>query len=678
MLRIIFVFLFITIKFTFPSYSETWFTSSGNYYSSKFSNLNHINRMNIKDLNTAWMYKNGFTSYKKNFFINNQTTPIFTGNSLILTSLDNYVISVNPSNGKENWRIKISNPTGKRGLTYFKGNIFVPSYNGVYVINETTGKINVLYGKSGLIGTENDVSLVPPIVLKDKIFIAYKKFITSHDLPSGNLNWRLDLNGARVWSGISFDIETNTLAFVTSNLIKLIGNTSIENDYSNSIVLVDSLTGRTKCKFKDTIHDHWDLDMVGNPIIVNLKTNDNQLKKLIYAFSKTGNTFVVDIEECDLFNKNYIEKIFVNNNSPISDQIYSDHQIKITNPEKLMNLEYNLEDFLNYVSDDKDNFDYIKHKTRNSKFGDSYIPLSFDYDVIMFGLHGGPEWPSGTYDKNNKQIIIPTNHYPWIIRSYYGCCTRNKERAIRKFDEFIISLSEPKGYLTYNQKCKSCHGKNKNGLYESESTGERYFPGLNGVTKLKKFHSLKNVNNYIFSHKYSSPADINEDELKDLRKYLKKRDNYLIKNNLLQKRAVWQLLLDKYGNFASKPPYGKLTAFSIDTGLKNWEIPFGEKKLKNGKAIKGDMNFGGVLSTAGNILFATGTPDKKIIVFDSLTGNELWQKELEYAGSSPPMTYFYRGEQYIVVNSSGGKYYGYEEKLGDAIYAFKVFSKNSK
>ena len=59
--------------------------------------------------------------------------------------------------------------------------------------------------------------------------------------------------------------------------------------------------------------------------------------------------------------------------------------------------------------DDKKNYEYVKHITRNSKSNAEYIPLSFDYDVIMMGLHGGPEWQGGTHDKLNDQIIIPTN-----------------------------------------------------------------------------------------------------------------------------------------------------------------------------------------------------------------------------------------------------------------------------
>jgi len=36
------------------------------------------------------------------------------------------------------------------------------------------------------------------------------------------------------------------------------------------------------------------------------------------------------------------------------------------------------------------------------------------------------------------------------------------------------------------------------------------------------------------------------------------------------------------------------------------------------------------------------------------------------------MTYYYRVEQYIIVNSGGGKFVGYDENLGDQITAFKL------
>ncbi len=109
--------------------------------------------------------------------------------------------------------------------------------------------------------------------------------------------------------------------------MNLVGNTEIEDDYSNSLVIVDGLTGKLRCRFKDTIHDHWDLDMVGNPIIT--KANNFNIA---YGFSKTGNIFKVNISNCELLNKDSIEKIVTENNSPIENQVYSKYQIKVHDP----------------------------------------------------------------------------------------------------------------------------------------------------------------------------------------------------------------------------------------------------------------------------------------------------------------------------------------------------------
>ena len=82
------------------------------------------------------------------------------------------------------------------------------------------------------------------------MIVAYLNSIVSHDLPSGKINWKLDLNGSRVWSGISYDTKNEKVVFVTSNLINLVGNTDIKNDFSNSIVVVNGLTERRNVGLK--------------------------------------------------------------------------------------------------------------------------------------------------------------------------------------------------------------------------------------------------------------------------------------------------------------------------------------------------------------------------------------------------------------------------------------------
>ena len=212
-----------------------------------------------------------------------------------------------------------------------------------------------------------------------------------------------------------------------------------------------------------------------------------------------------------------------------------------------------------------------------------------------------------------------------------------------------------------------------NGVYQSELFGDNYIPSLIGITKLNKFNSLENKNLFENSHKYVDISlDIKDTELDTLKEFFKINDKFYFENNLIFETARWQLFLDLYKDFASIPPYGKINAINKSTGELNWEIPFGQKITSNGNIVGGDINFGGILTTSGNIFFATGTPDKFIRSYDSKTGNKLWQFKMDYAGSSPPMTYLYNDEQYIIVNSSGGRFFGYEEKLGDEIYAFKI------
>jgi quinoprotein glucose dehydrogenase len=68
----------------------------------------------------------------------------------------------------------------------------------------------------------------------------------------------------------------------------------------------------------------------------------------------------------------------------------------------------------------------------------------------------------------------------------------------------------------------------------------------------------------------------------------------------------------------------------------------------------GTENFGGLLATAGNLLFASGTKDKKIYAYNSITGDQLWSHTLPHNGSAPPMTFMHKGVQYLVVPATGG------------------------
>ena len=150
-----------------------------------------------------------------------------------------------------------------------------------------------------------------------------------------------------------------------------------------------------------------------------------------------------------------------------------------------------------------------------------------------------------------------------------------------------------------------------------------------------------------------------------------------IQNSLSYKDKKAKPLRDEEGYPGVKPPWGSLTAINLNSGKKIWQVPLGSyKKLESKGIISGTENFGGATATAGGLVFAAGTLDKKIRAFDASNGNELWSYELPYIGSAPASSYEVDGEQYIVIPASGGiilkMFYGELVEQGDAVIAFKL------
>ena len=137
-------------------------------------------------------------------------------------------------------------------------------------------------------------------------------------------------------------------------------------------------------------------------------------------------------------------------------------------------------------------------------------------------------------------------------------------------------------------------------------------------------------------------------------------------------------LLDQNKYPGSKPPWGSLTSINLNTGKIIWQVPFGEYEelKKKGIPATGTENYGGATGTLGNLIFATGTVDKKIRAFDSRDGKEVWSYQLEFAGSGPPSIYSTEGKQYIVVASTGSfnLQKGYPDKIefGNLLYCFRL------
>ncbi|HET9801792.1 MAG TPA: pyrroloquinoline quinone-dependent dehydrogenase [Candidatus Acidoferrum sp.] len=126
-------------------------------------------------------------------------------------------------------------------------------------------------------------------------------------------------------------------------------------------------------------------------------------------------------------------------------------------------------------------------------------------------------------------------------------------------------------------------------------------------------------------------------------------------------------LLSAGGLPCNAPPWGTVAAVDLFTGKKAWDVPLGSY-LPQQKT--GTINLGGVIVTAGGLVFSAAGMDSKLHAFDSTTGAELWSVDLPAGGQATPMTYTINGKQYLVLAAGGHGKLG--TKQGDSVLAFTL------
>ena len=123
-----------------------------------------------------------------------------------------------------------------------------------------------------------------------------------------------------------------------------------------------------------------------------------------------------------------------------------------------------------------------------------------------------------------------------------------------------------------------------------------------------------------------------------------------------------------------KPPYGVISAVSLEKGAITWQVPYGETpdNIRNCEALKG-MNIGntGMNGSVGlvvtkslvvlgdsQITSVTHPRGAMLRAYDKTNGKEVGAILMPAPQSGSPMTYMVDGKQYIIVAVSGGNYSG--------------------
>jgi quinoprotein glucose dehydrogenase len=135
------------------------------------------------------------------------------------------------------------------------------------------------------------------------------------------------------------------------------------------------------------------------------------------------------------------------------------------------------------------------------------------------------------------------------------------------------------------------------------------------------------------------------------------------------------VLRSKLGLPCNPPPWGQLHAIDMRTGKVLWEVPLGTTRdLAPGSQFllhgAGVPNFGGPVATGSGLIFIGAAMDNYLRAFDAATGRELWRGRLPAGGQATPMTYVWKGRQYVVIAAGG--HAKTDTRRGDQVIAYAL------
>ena len=120
------------------------------------------------------------------------------------------------------------------------------------------------------------------------------------------------------------------------------------------------------------------------------------------------------------------------------------------------------------------------------------------------------------------------------------------------------------------------------------------------------------------------------------------------------------------------PPYGTLLSYDMNTGKVNWEKPFGQVQ-KYGFYMPeswGSVTIGAPVVTKSGLVFIGASMDSRVRAIDLKSGNVLWKHIVDAPAVAQPVTYTWKGKQYVVFIVGGNGIL--TPRLSDQVVAFAL------
>ena len=324
---------------------KNWAMQAGNFENQRYSNLNQINKSNVKNMKVAWTFSTGVLR-------GHEGGPLVIGDTLFVHSpFPNKVFAIDLETQKIKWKYEPKQDpsvipvmccdTVNRGLAYAEGKVFLQQADTTLVaLDAKTGKKlwDVKNGDPKVGGTNTNA----PHIFKDKVItgisggeFGIRGYVAAYDINTGKQVWKgystgpdaemlMDpektmtwtngkmapvgkdsslktwqgdqwkIGGGSTWGWYSYDPQENLMYYGTGN--PSTWNPSQrpgDNKWSMTLWARDVDTGKARWVYQMTPHDEWDFDGINEVILADVDVKGKKRKVAVH-FDRNGFAYTMD------------------------------------------------------------------------------------------------------------------------------------------------------------------------------------------------------------------------------------------------------------------------------------------------------------------------------------------------------------------------------------------------
>src|ERR1700722_16992397 len=297
---------------------QNWMTYSGDYLGRRFSALDQVNTTNVRALTAKWVYQTAATGKL-------ETSPLVVDGILYATAQDDRAFALDARTGRPIWMYQHPLPGDirpccgrvNRGLAIVGDKVFLGTLDAhVIALDSKTGNVG-----GDVVAADYRTGhsfTVAPLAVKDLVVIGVsggeygvRGFIDAYDAATGkrrgrfytvpgrgepgNETWEGDswkVGGAPAWNTGTYDVVTNQIFWPTGNPAPSNRGEGRAGDnlYSNTLLALNTDTGKLNWYFQFTKHDEHDWDATQVPVIIDTAGG----KHLIAQANRNGFFYVID------------------------------------------------------------------------------------------------------------------------------------------------------------------------------------------------------------------------------------------------------------------------------------------------------------------------------------------------------------------------------------------------